>query len=206
MKRDQSDTNNNDWIKRYKVAINITVILLVAVGLLIFALYTPGREGHSRIDEPELFFTANDWIEYINDELGLSASFPHEPEVDRYEGELSSEAVEILVSTPAEELMLQYNDYGGQLDASNPIAILTGAMQGGLAGIEGIRLDELDEFEYGDYPAIRFSASSRIEAIIMEGVFILADQEMYTMLYISDDPVADVAEKFFSSLDIGEGR
>lgn len=197
------EIETNDWIKKYKVGINITIVLLLAVGLLVYALYTPARQGYSRSENPELFFSDEDWVEYISDEAGFSIEMPQEPEVDTFT-EASYETKEVLVTSEAEELIVQYGDYQGDIDPTNPTATLVNALQGGLLEVEGISLTDTDQFEIQDYPAIEFRAQSRIEGIFMQGVYVLIDQELFTLLYVSDDPSEVVADKFFSSLVIFE--
>lgn len=207
MNSSQKSPEGSDWIKKYKVGVNIAIVLLLAVGLLIYALYTPARQGYSRVENPEFFFVDEDWVDYVSEEAGFSIQMPKEPEIDTYTEilpDISYETKELLVMNEAEEMIVQYGDYQGDLDSSDPTMTLLSALQGGLAEIEGIQLNEAEEFEVSEYPALQFQATSRAEGIYMQGIYVLIGQELFTLLYISDDPSQAIADKFFSSFVIFE--
>lgn len=175
---------------------------LVAGTILIFTAYQPAREGYNRRDDPQAFFTEDDWVNFQSEDGNYRLEFPVEPQTEQFqettpEGPVA--ATQYVAESAGEEFVAQHHAYPESADTSDARAVLVGALSGGLEEIEDMQVRDGEFTQIGGHPAFTFQALSRQQAVEASGVYIFDGQRLYVVLVFSDDLSENTAERFIDS-------
>lgn len=180
----------------------LAVAALLAGAILIFMAYQPAREGYNRVDDPQAFFTEDNWVEFQSDSGHFRLEFPAEPETQQFQEttpEGPVEATQYVAESAGEEFVAQHHVYPESADTSDVRAVLASALSGGLEEIPDMQLRDGEFTQISGHPAFRFEALSRQQAVEATGVYIFDGQRLYVVLVFSDDLSENTAGRFIDS-------